>query len=159
MPRPDWVSSYTVYNIPKGNTRENLSYGVLQQLAQDGLESDASCNLASAKKVVYPDWNWVCFPWLVVQHRKPGNPETQCNHEAANAAASAIMMLERLCKHVPVGLQGKANEHIPPVVVITTAHKVVRVWVTYSCKPSTFDVAKFVSDPFLEKTHVFRMLN
>ena len=160
VPEPDWVSSYTVYNAPKGNIKENLSYGMLQHLAQHGLKSDASSILSSTKRLVNPNQDWVCFPWLVVQHGKPSDPETQCNHEAANAAAAAVMMLERLCDLVPVGLQGKVNEHVPPVVVITTAQKMVRVWSTYSCKPSSFDVAKYVSDIlFLGKTLVCRMFH
>lgn len=146
MPEPDWVSSYTVYSNPKGNTGENLSYSMLQHLAQHGLESDATGSLASTKRVLNPERGWVCFPWLIVQHGKPGDPETQCNLEAANASAVAVMMFERLCGFVPEGIQGKANEHVPPVVVITTVQRVVRVWVTYSCKASSFDVAKYVRD-------------
>ncbi|KAK4119727.1 hypothetical protein N657DRAFT_248054 [Parathielavia appendiculata] len=143
LPKPDWVSSYTVYNIPKDSIQENLSYGKLQHLAQHGLESDASCALASEKRATYPDRDWVCFPWLIVQHGKPGGTETQCHHEAANASTAAVMMLERLCKPLPAGIQGKANEHVPPVVAITTVKKMARVWITYSCKPSVDDAAKF----------------
>ncbi|KAL2130237.1 hypothetical protein VTI74DRAFT_6714 [Chaetomium olivicolor] len=143
VPKPDWVSSYTVYNIPKDSIQENLSYGELQHLAQHGLESDASCTLASEKSATYPDRDWVCFPWLIVQHGKPGGTETQCHYEAANAATAAVMMLERLCKVVPAGIQGKTNEHVPPVVAITTVKKMVRVWITYSCRPSVNDAAKF----------------
>lgn len=154
MPEPDWVSSFTVSNNPKDNTKENLSSGMLQHLAQHGLESDASGSLASTKRVLDPDRDWVCFPWLIVQHAKPADPETQCNLEAANASAMAVMMLERLCGRVPVSMQGKVNEHVPPVVVITTIQKMVRIWVTYSCKASSFNVAKYVRNTPLFGTQV-----
>ena len=152
VPMPDWVSSYTVSNAPTQSVRENLPRETLQHLAQHGLESDASGTLASDKKARSPDRSWICFPWLVVQHGKPNGTATQCHLEAANAATAAVMMLEGLCKLVPAGIQGKANEHVPFVVGITTVQKMVRVWITYSSRPSFDDVAKFVSAPFLIKT-------
>ena len=149
---PDWVSSYTVSNAPTHSVRENLSRETLQHLAQHGLESDASGTLESDKKARSPDRDCICFPWLVVQHGKPDGTATQCHLEAANAATAAGMMLEHLCKLVPAGIQGKANEHVPLVVAITTVQKMVSVWITYSSRPSFDDVAKFVSAPFLRKT-------
>ena len=152
MPTPDWVSSYTVHNAPAHSIRENLSRETLQHLAQHGLESDASGTLASGKKARSPDRDCICFPWLVVQHGKANGTAAHCHLEAANTATAAVMILEGLCKLVPAGIQGKANEHVPFVVGITTVQKMVRVWITYSSRPSFEDVAKFVSAPFLSKT-------
>jgi hypothetical protein len=156
-PKPDWVSSFTVCSFPKDGIQENLSYPVLQHLAQQGLESDASCILASEKRATYPDRDWVCFPWLIVQHGTPGGTEIQCHCEGANAATAAVMMLERLCEVIPAGIRGRANEHIPPVVAITTVKKTVRVWITYSRSPSANDPAKFVRAPFSERPRRCRM--
>ena len=144
MPKPDWVSSYAINQ--KDHIVDNLGHRELQHLAQHGLESNASRISASDERAAYPDrgQDWVCFPWLIVQHGKPGGSEAQCHQEAANASTAAVMMLERLCKFVPAGVQGKENEHVPPVVAITTVKKVVRVWITYSCKPLFEGAAKFV---------------
>ncbi len=152
MPVPDWVSSYAVYNAPVQSVRESFPRETLKHLAQHGLESDASGILASNKKARNSDRDCICFPWLVVQHKKPDGTAAQCHLEAANAATAAVMMLEQLCKFIPAGIQGKANEHVPLVVAITTVKKMVRVWITYSSRPSFEDVAKFVSGPFLRMT-------
>ncbi len=144
---PDWVSSFAVHDTSAHTDRENLSHEVLQHLAQHGLEPDASGILASDKGAKDPDREWISFPWLVVQHDKPDGTGAQCYHGAANAATAAVMMMERLCKFIPAGIRGKANEHVPLVVAITTVKKTVRVWITYSSRPSFDDVAKFVSSP------------
>ncbi|KAK3386811.1 hypothetical protein B0H63DRAFT_447714 [Podospora didyma] len=66
----------------------------------------------------------------------PGSTEIQCHCEGANAATAAVMMLEHL-----------SNEHVRPVVAITTVEKTVRVWITYSRSPSLDDPAKFLMLP------------
>ena len=71
----------------------------------------------------------------------------KCYCQAANAGTAAIMMLETLSDIVPGVKEHKANEHIPPVVTMTTVDKIVRVWITYSCKPSDNDAAKYVRKP------------
>lgn len=144
MPKPDWVSSYTVNQ--KDHIQDNLGRRELQHLAQYGLESNASPISVLDEKAAFPDrdQDWVCFPWLIVQHGKPGSCETQCHQEAANASTAAVMMFERLCKFVPTDIQGKENEHVLPVVTLTTVKKVVRVWITYSCKPAFYGAMKFV---------------
>jgi hypothetical protein len=101
--------------------------------------------------------DYICFPWLIVEHKKAGEValEEKCYCQAANAGTAAIMMLETLSGIVPGVKEHKAHEHIPPVVTMTTVDKIVRVWITYSCKPSDNDAAKYVRKPLSSFSYLF----
>ena len=94
------------------------------------------------KDVVLSDY--ICFPWLVVEHKKAvkGKDREQCYCQAANAGTAAVMMLESLCR-IQKG-HGPDNDHILPVVTMTTVDKIVKIWIAYSCKPSDDAAAKYV---------------
>jgi hypothetical protein len=91
----------------------------------------------------------ICFPWLIVEHKKAGEManEEKCHCQAANAGTAAVMMLETLSKIVPGGKKHMADKHIPPVITMTTVDKIVRVWITYCCKHERFgdDAVQYVS--------------
>jgi hypothetical protein len=85
------------------------------------------------------------FPWFIVEHKRSGYmPEDQRHIQAANAGACAIMMHESLSTIVSKGPQ---NEHIPPVVTMTTIGPEVWVWIAYSNPPEEGSRKKYVSNP------------
>ncbi len=123
-----------------------FSRQTLAHLARYGVESSTARLFSRLQKnVILSDY--ICFPWLVVEHKKAGKGGTreQCYCQAANAGTAAVMMLESLysieTEHVP------DNEHILPVVTMTTVDKNVRIWLAYSCKPSGDAAARYVRTP------------
>ncbi len=164
-PKPDWVAFFPIYDhkrprIPtpkrwqltkglrKGIT-ENFLYTTLQHLARFGVESNTAGLFRRRPRQTVVRSDFICFPWLIVEHKKAGKTAKgeECYCQAANAGTAAIMMLETLSAIVPGSKQQRTNEHIPPVVAVTTVDKDVRVWITYSCKPSYKSAAKYVRAP------------
>lgn len=82
------------------------------------------------------DNDLVCYPFAVVElkHAYIGaSQEEFCFCQAANAASTALSMLERLYM---LGDQHSTNAHVPAVVALTCIGPQVRVWLTYSiCAP------------------------
>ncbi|KAK3901600.1 hypothetical protein C8A05DRAFT_16236, partial [Staphylotrichum tortipilum] len=153
-PRPDRVAFFPIST--DGGTRiqrakgwqsadraqdgitENFSFTTLQHLAKHGVESNtAGLFRKSPTKLDTVPSNCISFPWLIIEYKKLDQRAliTKGHCQAANAGACAIMMLETLSKIVPEAAQ---NEHIPPVVTMTTAGPLVQVWIMYSCKPSVY---------------------
>ena len=163
-PKPDWVAFFPIYSpageriatskrwhldkVPRQSITENFSATTLRHLARHGVESNTAglFRKPAQRDPVLSDH--ICFPWLIVEHKKIGGAALgeACYCQAANAGTAAIMMLETLSTIVPWTHQ-HSNEHIPPVVTVTTVAKVVRVWITYSSKPSENDPAKYVREP------------
>ena len=126
---------------------ENFEHTTLKHLAEYGVES----NTAALFRKERNQWilsDCISFPWLIVEHKREGGAavEEECYCQAANAGTAAVMMLETLFagERGPNRERNKANEHIPSVVTMTTVDKTVRVWITYSCKPSDHDTARYV---------------
>ncbi|KAF7562408.1 hypothetical protein G7046_g1695 [Stylonectria norvegica] len=67
----------------------------------------------------------VYFPWLVVEHEKPNKPDEDCYCRAANTANAALYRYQMTCRY------GIEQDRIPPLAVVTTRGKEVRVWVMY----------------------------
>lgn len=131
---------------------KKFEHTTLQYLArQHGVESNTAG--LYRKKGNWISSDYICFPWLIVEHKRngDGSVEKKCYCQAANAGAAAVMMLESLFNSEPQARKhNEANEHIPPVVTITTVDRIVRVWITYSWKPSgRKDPVKYVRQPFL----------
>ncbi|KAH6636948.1 hypothetical protein F5144DRAFT_569209 [Chaetomium tenue] len=157
-PKPDWVAFFPIYNFPgeriPTSTRwqlmrdpkpalvENFSPATLQHLARHGVQSNTA-NIfrkdQTLKNIIMSDC--LCFPWLIVEHKKAGEMalEEKCHCQAANAGTAAVMMLETLARIVPGVEEHTANEYIPPVVTMTTVDKIVRVWITYCCEQQSDD--------------------
>ncbi|KAL2193245.1 hypothetical protein P885DRAFT_64083 [Corynascus similis CBS 632.67] len=165
-PTPDWVAFFPVYDhagerIPTSERwrlteapikaiNENFSYTTLQYLASYGVESNTAGLFRQGRKHGLSDY--ICFPWLIVEHKRAGGPATEeeCYCQAANAGTAAVMMLETLSKIFPgvAKKERRAHKHIPPVVTITTVDKIVRVWITYACELSDDNsVPKYVRKP------------
>jgi hypothetical protein len=164
-PKPDWVAFYPIWGgmtrssdserwgLPKDPRNswaimENFSYETLEHLACHNVESNISGIFRPRKgNMVTPFADYICFPWLIVEHKKEGGPAhiEKCYCQAANAGAAAVMMLETLAK-IPGMEKHRTKTHIPPVVTMTTVDSIVRVWITYACGPSDDDNgAKYVS--------------
>ena len=161
-PKPDWVAFFPIYSpagerittpkrwhldkVLRQNITENFSVATLRHLARREVQSNTAglFRKTAQRETVLSDY--VCFPWLIVEHKKAGGAalEETCYCQAANAGSAAVMMLETLSTIVP-GENQDANKHIPPVVTVTTVAEVVRVWIAYSSKPSENDTAKYVS--------------
>jgi hypothetical protein len=170
VPKPDWVAFFPIYTRkflreriptskkwqltkdPKNVMIENFSDATLQHLARRGVQSNTAGlfrNPQSLKRMVLSDC--ICFPWLIVEHKKAGDVvnEEECHCQAANAGTAAVMMLETLSKIVPGGKKHMADEHIPPVITMTTVDKIVRVWITYRRRRSGDDAVQYVSRSML----------
>ena len=119
---------------------ENFTLNTLRHLIQHGLQPSTATVLGSEQ---YKASDLICFPWLIVEQKRNGETREQCYCQAANAGAAAVMMFERLCRHVPMGPSAKREAQIPPVVTVTTVEKVVRVWIAYSHRESK----EYVSGP------------
>ena len=133
---------------PKNSLVDNFSLKTLRHLAQYGLQSStAGIFRREGKKHILSDC--ICFPWLVVEHKRDAKGENQCYCQAANAGVAAVMMLETLSHIVPDEILGKQREEAQPVVTITTVDKTVRVWIAYACDNFIHsDGPKFVSTWF-----------
>jgi len=78
---------------------------------------------------------YICFPWLIVEHKPaPPTDKSFCYCQAANAAYAVLTMLRNLAKFSKKGLTDYS--HIPPVTTITTIGSEVKVWVAYVMGPS-----------------------
>ncbi|KAK4038765.1 hypothetical protein C8A01DRAFT_37255 [Parachaetomium inaequale] len=164
-PKPDWVAYFPVHNFPRERIPtskkwqfmrdpnnamiENFSHTTLQHLARHGVQSNTAGlfrKRQNQKTIVLSDC--ICFPWLIVEHKKAGEValEERCYCQAANAGTAAVMMLETLSGIVPGVKKHTANEHIPPVVTMTTVDKIVRVWITYRCKLRGDDAIQYRMD-------------
>lgn len=109
---------------------ENFTLKTLRHLAQHGLQSNTAGIFRPGRKENIPS-DCICFPWLIVEHKRDEKGENQCHCQAANAGAAAVMMLEELSCLIPAEIEGEEGEGIPPVVTMTTVDKIVRVWITY----------------------------
>jgi hypothetical protein len=108
---------------------ENFSLDVLEDQKHDGLQY---CPFRSNPKVdSYRPDNLLCFPWLVVEHKRGnvGSAEVTFGHcQAANASAAALMLFESAARY---SQDSEPDGQLPPVFAITTIGKSVRVWIAW----------------------------
>lgn len=119
-------------NSPRNGLVRNFSSAVLDHLSLYGLEPCAANSRRRNAKAKSNEDNtpYMCFPWLVVEHKKMGRGIKYCYCQAVNGAHAALTMLRNLAKHANHGMPGLA--HIPPVTTITTIGPQVKVWVAYA---------------------------
>jgi hypothetical protein len=118
---------------PKDSLVENFSRTNLERLAQHGLQPSSAGIFRQGRATSIVPSDCVCFPWFIVEHKKSNNKENQCYCQAANAGAAAVMMLQTLSQYAT---KKPRDEHVPPVVTMTTVNKMVRIWIIYSCNNS-----------------------
>jgi hypothetical protein len=148
-PRPDWVAYFPVYHAsdieggrvpdtkqwpwsstPKSAIFDNFSRTILERLCDHGLEPSTSRIFHADKRKDTLLSDYLCFPWLIAEHKKAveGNAEEYCYCQAANAGMATLMMYRTLSKYAK---KMPRDTQIPPVTTITTVGEDVRVWVMY----------------------------
>lgn len=122
---------------------ENFTVSTLKHLMLDhDLQPSTATVLGTGR---HEASDLICFPWLIVEQKRGTTGQEECYCQAANAGAAAVMMFERLCKyHVPESPWAQREAQIPPVVTVTTVHRMVRVWIAYSYREESI---KYVSNP------------
>lgn len=146
-PKPDFVAYFPIYDFkpPKrvwayqrwqwqNNPREvlvrNFSLQTLIHLARNGLKPSTNNIFKKGGQRVVDKPKLMCYPWLIVEQKKNGDGKTTeiCYCQGANAANAALRMYQILAKYAP---DKTDDRHVPPIAVITTVGKVVRVWIAY----------------------------
>lgn len=147
MPKPDWMAAFPVYSAdffrsvavpskwawnkqPKDTMVTNFSKNTLQHLAAHGLYSVVADALGQQRSKK----NWrlahhMCFPWLVMEHKKSKKDMEFCYCQTANGTSAAVLLLENLCAHAT---KSRLNLRVPPVIGMTTCGREFKVWITYS---------------------------
>lgn len=121
-----WKSS------PRSGLVRSFSSAVLEHLTLYGLEPCAANsrrrNARAGSKEETTDY--MCFPWLVVEHEALNMDVEYCYCQAVNGAHAALTMMRNLAKYAHQAAPSFA--HIPPVTTITTIGADVKVWVAYA---------------------------
>jgi hypothetical protein len=109
---------------------QNFSLNVLASLKiAGGLESSPVNGLEALATVSYrPSTKLICFPWGVVESKKDGHGEDVCVCQAANAALTALSIMNGL---MPPKYREITGDTIPPFVAFTTIGPKVRLWLAY----------------------------
>lgn len=151
QPKPDWFFGFPISNDYDSADRSGLSKNKelfsLAQLAylQQKIQL-CSCPLMNVGSFVdkhskKEDWEenkqliddkLLCFPWAIVEIKKPGVRHadiTKCYCQAANGASSCLTMLEQLTKH---NKTNHTSDSVKPIVVFTFAGPDVKLWLAYT---------------------------
>jgi hypothetical protein len=109
---------------------QNFSLKNLQKLAKHGLQPSAAAIFQHGRQDPIKMSDCICYPWLIVEYKPAVQSEKNlfCYCQAANAGMAALMMMQRLAKYSE---KRTRDEHIPPVITITTVAGEVRVWVMF----------------------------
>lgn len=74
----------------------------------------------------------LCFPWAIIEVKKPDAPPAdimECYCQAANGASSCLTMLEQLTKHNGTR---HTSDSVKPIVVFTFVGPDVKLWLAYT---------------------------
>lgn len=138
QPKPDWFFGFPISNDYDSEDRSGLSKNnelfSLAQLAylQQRIQL-CSCPLTDVGSFVDKyggKKNWeedkqlsdealLCFPWAIIEVKKPDAPPAdimECYCQAANGASSCLTMLEQLTKHNGTR---HTSDSVKPIVVFT----------------------------------------
>ena len=150
-PKPDWFFGFPISNdydpanrFGLNNNKERFSLAQLAYLQQRTqlcscplmdlgrfvTKSDAKNNREDDQQLA--DHKLLCFPWAIVELKKPGVSHadiTKCYCQAANAASSCLTMLEQLTKHNGTH---HASSSVEPIIVFTFAGPDVKLWLAYT---------------------------
>ncbi|KAI1770207.1 hypothetical protein F4818DRAFT_433809 [Hypoxylon cercidicola] len=137
QPTPDLAAYFPVFDIqtdgsqwpwvrgPKNIIVENFSRATLERLDKHGLHPSTTGSFDEGRQEGIDPSNSICYPWLIVEHKKAEQQSgTECYCLAANDAAAVLMTLRTLAKY-------SADNIVPPVVTMTTMGKVVRIWIAF----------------------------
>lgn len=111
---------------------QNFSLKTLNHLAWYGLESSPISLFkvpATPQSKKPGKARHMCYPWLIVEHKKANMAmEEGCYCQAANAAHATLTMHRILATYTKPLAQ---DMHIPPVTTMTTVGQEVRIWIAY----------------------------
>lgn len=145
-PKPDFVAYFPIYDFngsepiwsydrwqwaynPKEALVRNFSRKILEHLAQHGLEPSVAGIFRETRRTEIEKSRFMCYPWLIVEHKKANLDKAEaCYCQAANAASAALKMHQILAQYA----ENKVDDvHVPAVTIMTTVGQVVRVWIAY----------------------------
>ncbi|KAJ3524926.1 hypothetical protein NM208_g11860 [Fusarium decemcellulare] len=145
-PKPSWAAHFPIYVVSPADCpyqrsgiwqlasshsiADNFSQITLEHLSSHGLQSSATGVTKSGRRGATLSDDYVCYPWLTVEHMKDEykNNKELCYSQAAVAGRAALKMLQNLCRYEQ---KCSSKTHIPPVVTVTTEHDLVRVWIMH----------------------------
>ncbi|KAK3629992.1 hypothetical protein LTR56_017751 [Elasticomyces elasticus] len=84
-------------------------------------------------EVFLGDSDLICFPWAVVEAKRPArpgddrSPEERCYCQAANAAAAALDIFDSLIQEVAQ----VCSDEVPPVIAFTSVGPHLKVWLAF----------------------------
>jgi hypothetical protein len=147
-PRPDYVAYFPIYDFNKGgrtqtsdrwNWPNNAKNGLVKNFLRSTLEHLATHGLEPSPAGIFKEHgraeiemsDFLCYPWLVVEHKRdkvPMDTEMFCYCQAANAAQGVLKMHEILAQYA----EDKTDAtHIPPITTMTTVGSNVKIWIAY----------------------------
>jgi hypothetical protein len=153
-PKPDFHFGFSIHDPARCNLRgfgkndyvQNFTIDTLFGLQLKGLHCSPTTGLEKdvikkktlklkAGELVRKHY-LLCFPWAVVEMKKHEVNESKataetafCYCQAANAASTALAMLENLAQFE---VHRQNSEHVPPVVAFTSVGANAKVWLAYS---------------------------
>ncbi|KAF4472148.1 hypothetical protein FALBO_946 [Fusarium albosuccineum] len=145
-PKPSWAAHFPIYVVSPADCpyqrssiwqlasshsiADNFSQITLEHLASHGLQPSATGVTKSGRRGATLSDDYVCYPWLIVEHMKDEykNNKELCYSQTAIAGRAALKMLQNLCRYEQ---KCSSKTHIPPVVTVTTEHDLVRVWIMH----------------------------
>ncbi|KAF4461146.1 hypothetical protein FALBO_12064 [Fusarium albosuccineum] len=127
MPKVEFTNPRKWHQSPNNALVGSFSWSLLKDLYTHGLRPTPF--LVFDRKP--QESKLMCYPWLVVEHKKEDiHPRTVCC-QAANASACAVKLSQVTARYA-VELPDSA--HIPPIPVITTIGPQVKVWIMHFAK-------------------------
>lgn len=109
---------------------DNLSRSTLEHLGRHGLEYSVNKLHQKREESEAKAPEPICFPWLVVEHKKSHDDGEECYVEAANAGTAAVMLFKNLARFAK---KKAGRQNIRPVeTILTTVGQTVRAWIVYS---------------------------
>ena len=166
MPKPDLVAYFNIRDFQEGVRNlephrwnwhtdpaeavvENFSLATLEHLGRHGLQPSTSRMFDQNRKARVFESDFICYPWLIIEHKKSQRSGMFCYCQAANAASAALEMHMILAKYAREAPQ---DAHIPPVTTMTTVGREVRIWIAYVSNVSNdgHDCVRVSSPPFEE---------
>ncbi|KAF5007530.1 hypothetical protein FDECE_6121 [Fusarium decemcellulare] len=127
MPKVEFNNPRKWHQSPNNVLVESFSWSLLKDLYTHGLRPTPF--LVFNRKP--QESKLMCYPWLVVEHKKEDiAPKTVCC-QAANASACAVKISQATARYA-VELPDSA--HVPPIPVVTTIGPQVSVWIMHFAK-------------------------
>ncbi|KAJ3545245.1 hypothetical protein NM208_g2604 [Fusarium decemcellulare] len=127
MPKVEFTNPRKWHQSPNNVLVESFSWSLLKDLYTHGLRPTPF--LVFNRKP--QESKLMCYPWLVVEHKKEDITPTTVCCQAANASACAVKISQVTARYA---VEQPDSAHVPPIPVVTTIGPQVRVWVMHFAK-------------------------